>query len=365
MNNVMKIFFQHFCLCTIFFLPSCSSSSMILKKRVEQSSAAFENGDVLKSYRLLKNHLNKEELSEAPPALKSRYEKLDTAVTNALEFLIEKWLSKAEELFANKDISGALRYYDDLLGNLPGNDDVRKIIQKESEHVRKKQVAMRARYLQLLEDAQREFASGNISRAREKILIAQKSVEKWNLKLPLDGQRLLEECNRRLPAHDSKHVDVPGNADTSAGQAATEDSKPVHRARLSLKDRIKHRRHTGRKKVDENKVTARDKVEKSYRMALKFEKEGKDLKALKAFLHVIKLQPVHAGAKAGLRRLELARKRLIEKWLKIASEFFAKEDLESAAPYYKKVLKLDPGNVRATEGLQMYLRLKQLKKNQK
>ena len=73
---------------------------------------------------------------------------------------------------------------------------------------------------------------------------------------------------------------------------------------------------------------------------------------------------IETAARA-LEKLEPVRKRLLDDELKKAGEHFAKENLEKAAPHYQRALLLDPGNIRAKEGLQMYRRLKELKNKQK
>ncbi len=350
-----------------FFAFSCSSYSSILKKKMDESRKALGKGDVLMAYALLKTRTG-EEIYRVPTSLRARYEKLNSEVTSALEYLIEKWLSRAEDSFAKGDISNALKYYDDLLKNLPPGDEVRKVIEKESEPVRKKQASIRKEYVQLLSIARRKFASGDYSAARDSILLAQAKASKWNLELPLESQRLLEECKRRLPGVEKPEGESREDVSVSA---ALPPSPPKHgdeAHKVSLKDRIRRRQHLKKRRAAPKKQQGSsilDKAEKSYRTGLMLEKKGDTEKALMAFLRTSKLNPGHKGAMAALRRLEPVRKKLVEKWLKTASEFFAKEDLKSAAPYYKKVLHLDPGNLRAKEGLQMYLRLKQLKKKQK
>ena len=89
------------------------------------------------------------------------------------------------------------------------------------------------------------------------------------------------------------------------------------------------------------------------------------LEAILTYRKVLELYPEQSEAARALQKLEPARKRLLDDELKKAGEYFAKENLEKAAPHYQRVLLLDPGNIRAKEGLQMYHRLKELKNKQK
>lgn len=367
MANFMKMRLSSvFCLCFVLFLVSCSSSIQLLKDKIEQSSMEYKKGDVLKAYALLKSSSGSDELSQLPPSFRSRYEKLNADVTRALEYLIERWLSKAESLFEKGDLPGALRFYNDLLRNLPAQDEVRSIIDKEALTVRQKKAYVSSKNMELFELAQKDLSLGKVSEARDKLLLARKNAARWNLKLPLSHQRLLEECSRRSPAVEDKTENATD--DNLEQTASAKPAKQKNAENSSLKDRLKHRRRVHKSRPISAKrdgMESLDRVERTYRLGLRLEKEGKGLKAIVALMQVLKLKPKHNGAKAALRRLDTVRKRSVQKWLKKASEFFAKEDLQGAAPYYRKVLQIDPGNLRAKEGLQMYLRLNQLKKKQK
>src|SRR5204863_351583 len=65
-------------------------------------------------------------------------------------------------------------------------------------------------------------------------------------------------------------------------------------------------------------------------------------------------------------RLQKAREALAkgdagEAYLEIADRYFAKQDLESAIPYFRRVLKLEPDNIRAREAIKMYDNLERIR----
>ena len=93
-------------------------------------------------------------------------------------------------------------------------------------------------------------------------------------------------------------------------------------------------------------------------------KKHQYVNAIITFNKVLAISPDHPDAVKALDELEPYRKQLIADRMKKANNYFAQEDLEKAAPLYQQVLNLDPDNIRAKEGLQMYRQLKKLKKEQ-
>ena len=101
------------------------------------------------------------------------------------------------------------------------------------------------------------------------------------------------------------------------------------------------------------------------RQGNRYRAKKKYLEAILTYRKVLELYPVQTEAAEALEKLEPTRRRLVDEELRKAGEYFTREDLENAAPHYKRALLLDPGNIRAKEGLQMYRRLKELKDRQK
>lgn len=84
--------------------------------------------------------------------------------------------------------------------------------------------------------------------------------------------------------------------------------------------------------------------------------------SFEAFREVLALDAGNREARAALEELEPKRKQLIKEFLERADQHFARQELERAAPFYQQVLRLDPGNQRAREGLEMHRRMEELKR---
>ena len=74
-----------------------------------------------------------------------------------------------------------------------------------------------------------------------------------------------------------------------------------------------------------------------------------------------KLEPGSAAVKSALEGLNDDRQRLVEEYLEMADRLFATQELEKAAPYFKRVLRLEPDNIRAKDALHMYENLLKIK----
>ena len=103
--------------------------------------------------------------------------------------------------------------------------------------------------------------------------------------------------------------------------------------------------------------SVRDLVER----ARDYRKKGMLYEALVALEEAKRKDSDSAAVKLLIDELDDERARLIDEYLEIADRFFAKQDLEAAVPYFKRVRKLDPDNIRANEAIQMYQNLERIK----
>lgn len=79
----------------------------------------------------------------------------------------------------------------------------------------------------------------------------------------------------------------------------------------------------------------------------------------------LKAKPTAWGNKEAtkaLRALEGERQRLVGEYLQSANQHFLRQELALAAPYYKKVLQIEPSNKRAAEGIRMYQNLEKIRR---
>lgn len=82
--------------------------------------------------------------------------------------------------------------------------------------------------------------------------------------------------------------------------------------------------------------------------------------AIVLYRKILAESPENAEATAALRALEPEKKRLIKTYLDNAESFFLRQDLGRAVPFFRRVLALDPTNVRARDGIEMYEKLRRI-----
>jgi tetratricopeptide (TPR) repeat protein len=343
----------------------CPSAGLELRQQLDRSRMAYDRGDVLTAYRLLR-----QEQSDEPgdAALAGAHERLLARVTRATEHLVERWLQRAERCRAAGDLPRALRYLDDLLEQLPVEDGLRRLVAGEAAPIRSELQRLRGERDRLLNEARRHFAHGDFEPALQLFLEARWLAREHQLDFDLRHERLLTECSRRAPGELETLVetDRPAAAEDDSVADAPGPKKPRPQPRRRLRPRPIRRTKpappaTGRDADDPNAGPA----ETAYRRARKQLKAGKRVKALFSLRRALDHDPEHAQAQVYWKRLAPLRRSKVAEWMRSASEHFAREELDQAAPYYRRVLKLEPDNLRAKEGLQMYQRLEELKQKQR
>jgi hypothetical protein len=85
-------------------------------------------------------------------------------------------------------------------------------------------------------------------------------------------------------------------------------------------------------------------------------------RAIQTYHAVLKVERGHPGATAALKELEPQRQALIKEYMDKAQEHFLRQNLAAAAPYYKRVLALEPGHEGASEGLKMHENLERIRR---
>jgi tetratricopeptide (TPR) repeat protein len=339
------------CVLLAFLAGACAASSTnVQNDSLRTGAEAFYRGDVLEAYRLLRNPA----LTQEPPP--PHYSALLKQVTAAAEYLIERWLEKGNFWLAQGNFSKAILYYRDITDQLPEDDPFRIKLTKKARELQSKIEGIRKEIETLVEGGLGDFKASEFRRAKHKLVEARWKALDHNLPFAMKYQRLIEECQRRLPEEledivEIKAKDVP--ADTPAAKAGK---------RLTQKSR---RRRALRKKKSPVKIDDEEVYRGLLRLGNRYRARKIHLEAILTYRKVLELYPEQPEAARELEKLEPVRKQLLGDELKKAGRHFAKENLQKAAPHYQRALLLDPGNIRAKEGLQMYRRLKELKNQQK
>ena len=84
--------------------------------------------------------------------------------------------------------------------------------------------------------------------------------------------------------------------------------------------------------------------------------------AIVDFLRVRELDRGNEPARAALAQLEPKRQELVQQYLETANRYFLQQDLESAVPYFRRVLLLEPDNEQAKKGLEMHYNLERIRR---
>jgi tetratricopeptide (TPR) repeat protein len=339
--------FPRVCIWIILALTAagCAGASANIQENLQAGEEAFGRGEVLKAYRLLRDPAMIQ--GRLPP----RYSTLLKQVTEATEYIIERWLEKGDFWLAQGNSAKALSYYRDITEQLPPSDPFRAKLLEKTRELESRIDVVRREVEELVEDGLKDFEAARYKPAQEKLIEARWKAVEHDLPFTMSYQRLIEECQRRLPDEPDIiadiEVDLPGK-DT--------EGKLKHKPR---------RRRTERKPKPAVKTDEEEVYRGLLRRGKRYQASKKYLEAILTYRKALELYPEQAEAARALEKLEPTRRRLVNEELKKAGEYFAKENLEKAAPHYQRALLLDPGNIRAQEGLQMYRRLKELKKKQK
>ncbi len=84
--------------------------------------------------------------------------------------------------------------------------------------------------------------------------------------------------------------------------------------------------------------------------------------AIVDFMRVRELDRGNDAARAALTQLEPKRQELVQQYLETANRYFLQQDLESAVPYFRRVMLLEPDNEQAKKGLEMHYNLERIRR---
>ncbi len=345
-------------------LPAGCASDPGIRAQFDAARRDFVAGEVLAAYRALKPMALDESVPDA------EYDALLKEVALATQHLVELWLARADEALSEGDTARSAAYYRDILEQLPPEDALHRAVAAKAAPVLERVQAVMQATDQLVAQAREDFSAGHVDDARQKLEEARWQILEANLEFPLSLERLLDECERRLPGEVVELSQAEELGAPSGPAAARERTSEPARRRPKLRPRPPLRRRAPAPVsasepppplVDPLEAQAASLFAEGQAAARK----GEAVSAIVAFRKVLRIRPTHPGAKKALADLEPTRRRLVEEWMAKASELFALERLEEAAPYYDLVLKIDPDNIRAREGRQMHQRLLELKARQK
>lgn len=105
-----------------------------------------------------------------------------------------------------------------------------------------------------------------------------------------------------------------------------------------------------------------DEVQALLKEAARQRQRQAHFESIVAYRQVLAKDANNIEAKGALRALEAKRVALVRSYLQKANRFFLRQDLAAAAPYYERVLMLDPTNEKAREGVRMHENLRRIQR---
>ena len=331
----------------------CTSARERVRRDLEWSEHAFQRGEVFEAYRRLKG------VVQMDLDLAQEYQTLNQQVTSAVEYLIEQWVSRAEAARAANDLLGARLYLGDLLALLPPADPLKIRIVERYSKIEDDLRKIRSRIDGWILEGRKAFLAGVYSRARDELERALAVARVYRLPLDLATERMAEEARRRAPVSHETPVSVEPPPAESPPPTPKE---PKERVVVRRPPRPDHPRGPATSPpVEKAPDPAEPLLDRARERLAKNDLVG----AISVLRELLRQFPDHPQALELLRSLEPQRKRLLEELGRRAAEFFSREDLEQAAPLYRDILVLDPGNLRSKEGLQMHKKFLELKQKQR
>ncbi len=337
---------------------ACVTSSQRARSAYLKGKMEFEKGNVLDAYRTLDGP------RPDKVALGLGYTKLLRKVTRAAEYLIEQWLQKGDFWAKQGNLPKAYKYYSDIAGNLPDRDPLRRKLLGKARLLGERLSYLKKSISDLVKQGRDDFRRSRVKEARAKLLEARWMALENNLSFDIGVERLIEECNRRAPSEfDLALSNEPEVGVVSPLQSAL---KIPSAPRKSRKTPSKTKRPTTRPSSPPADILARSvQVKEMLQQVRDHMRTRKFVKAITLLNKALAIDPENREAKAFFIRLAPIRKQLVCDLMKKANDYFAREELGKAKPFYQRVLQIDPNNIRAKEGLQMYRRLKELREREK
>jgi len=348
------------------FGSACLSSAQRARATYLKGKMEFESGNVLGAYRTL--------ASSRPESATQGigYTKLLRKVTQAAEYLIEHWMQKGDFWAKQGNLPKAFKYYSDIARNLPNRDPLRKKLLGKARLLGERLSYLKKSISDLVEEGRDSFRQGRIKEARARLLEARWTALENNLPFDINVERLIEECNRRKPSEfDLALSGEPEKGPVSPLQSSikdlsshTKNTKKPPRTRRAVAKPVARSDAKYAKPADD--MLARSiEVKEMLQQVRNHMRTKKFVMAITLLKKVLAIDPENREAQALDAKLAQVRKQLVSDLMKKANDYFAREKLGKAKPFYQRVLQIDPNNIRAKEGLQMYRRLKELKEREK
>jgi hypothetical protein len=286
----------------------------------------------------------------ADSADSSKAKALVQQILPRVEKLQARYVQKADDAAALGFAAKAVEYYTSVLQNTPVSANDKPALEKKL-HAASDQVAkLKKEYEEKLRSARDALVRGDALDAYRALTRASDIAEDQNFPWTFVEDQELELAKAELPAN--QRSSIQKHASMKKKRRATTAAPKEEEAIVGAVDTF-----ASQEQEISRLKSVRDLVER----ARDYKKRGMTYEAVVTLEEARKKDPDSGAVKLLLEGLEEERVRLVEEYLEIADRNFAKQDLEAAVPYFRRVLRLESDNLRAKEAIQMFQNLEKIK----
>jgi tetratricopeptide (TPR) repeat protein len=318
--------------------PKAASLPVAPRNLFAEAQQAYAAGNVIDTAGLLRN------VPESSPDYTKAKAQLAQVGAKA-DKLVAKLIARADDMVNDGLVQRAIPLLTDLLARVGG--DKRADIEKKLQAARDKLVVVKQEYEDKIARGKDRLRGGDAREASRLLTRAADIADDNDLPWGFAEQQLLEQAR----------IDAP--APTQRVSQHDSDPRRRHRRPVAETEMIVGSVDTFASQVQEiaRLKNVRDLVDK----ARDFKKKGMLYEALVTLEEAHAKDPDSPAVKLGLEALEDDRSRLVDGYLEVADRYYAKQELEAAVPYFRRVLRLEPDNLRAKEAVQMFQNLEKIK----
>ncbi len=300
---------------------------------------AYSLGDPVRALAIL------DTLAADDPQKAKGAELLARAKTDAAS-MAEDWLKAIDGLIKRRDFRAARARGLYLLDHFPLTSETRAAIDERLRQVSDGVAEARQEILDLRNQAAEQLLRHDFVGAIKTLRRAEQLASAFNYRDALDIQRQITAAEFRFAQVRPLTV-ADGRKKAGGGKIKRRGDKEVGEAE-----------ELGPPPAENNYGKE---IQELLRLGARHQKGKAYFQAIVAFEKVRELDSENNAAKVALEGLKPAREALIKEYLAKANEFFLKQDLAGAVPFFQRVRRLDPGNQEAEEGLKMYENLERIR----
>jgi tetratricopeptide (TPR) repeat protein len=310
----------------------------------EEAQAAQAKGNIVAAYALARN-VN----PNSPNAAAAQ--KLAEQLAPKVEKLQVRLVQKADDAVTLGFLNRGILFYQEVLARFSLGADRQKDVEKKQAAAKEQLAKLKSEFESKLRSARESFARGDSFDAYRAFTRAADMADDQGFEWTFEEEQQLELARADLPESKRAAVSRAPKKKRRATSAQPQEAEAI----VGAVDTFA----TQEQEISKLK-SVRDLVER----ARDYRRRGMLYEALVTLEEAKRKDSDAAGVKLLIDELDEERRALIEEYLEIADRFFAKQDLEAAVPYFRRVKKLEPDNIRANEAIHMFQTLEKIKQEQ-